>query len=50
MSVYILYLTNISFLFVLVTVHSTILPEQEGFLERVFEIPFEEGLGRILFI
>ena len=42
MSVYILYLTNISFLFVLFTVHSTILSEQEGFLERVFEIPFEE--------
>ena len=41
-SIYILYLTNVSFLFVSDTVRSTILPEQEGFLERIFEISFEE--------
>ena len=42
MSVYILYLTNVSFLFVSAIVCLTILPEHEGFLERIFEIPFKE--------
>ena len=40
--VYILYLTNVSFLLVLTTVCPRILPEHEAFLERVFEIPFKE--------
>ena len=41
-SVYISHLTNICPLFVSAIVCLTILPKQEAFLERVFEIPLEE--------